>query len=45
MVAIYIKLHEKQSAGLILTPSEEAAVLCEGEELEIICTSNETFLQ
>ena len=31
---------------MILTPSEEAAVLCEGEELELICTSNnETYLQ
>ena len=28
-----------------MTPSEEAAVLCEGEELELICTTNETFLQ
>ena len=30
---------------MILTPSKEAAVLCEGEELELIYTSNETFLQ
>ena len=28
-----------------MTPSEEATVICEGEELELICTSNETFLQ
>ena len=39
------KTERRQSAGLILTPSEETAVLCEGEELELICTSNETFLQ
>jgi hypothetical protein len=29
---------------LLLSPSEEA-VICEGEELELICTTNATFLQ
>ena len=33
-------------AGLLLFPSEEAKIsICEGEKLELICTTNGSFLQ
>ena len=36
--------HVRWSAGLLLSPAEEA-VVCEGQQLELICTTNATFLQ
>ena len=35
---------ENWAGELILSPSEEA-VICEGEKLELVCTTNATYLQ